>query len=51
MRYIDLARNIQLIADMASGKESPSIKNIRENRQVEQLKSHKNFVKEVGVNG
>lgn len=47
---IDLARNIQLIADMASGKESPSIKNIRENRLVEQLKSHKNFVKEVGVN-
>lgn len=48
---IDLARNIKLIADMASGKDSPSIKNIRENRQVEQLKSHKNFVKEVGVNG
>ncbi len=48
---IDLARNIQLIADLASGKDSPSIKNIRENRRVEQLKSHKNFVKEVGVNG
>ena len=48
---IDLARNIQLIADMASEKDSPSIKNIRENRQAEQLKSHKNFVKEAGLYG
>lgn len=44
---IDLAKSIQMIADLASNKTQPSIKGIRDNRKREQIKEHKHHMKEV----
>ena len=46
---VDLARHIQTIADRKTGNMA-SVKNIRTNRQKEQGKTHKDFVKEVLAN-
>ena len=46
---IDLARSIRLITDSAKKNENVSIKNIRENRKKEEIKVHKNHVREVGL--
>ena len=46
---IDLARSIRLITDSAKKNENVSIKNIRENRKKEEIKVHKNHVREAGL--
>lgn len=46
---IDLARSIRLITDGAKKNENVSIKNIRENRKKEEIKVHKNHVREAGL--
>lgn len=46
---VDLARHIQTIADRKTG-DMASVKNIRANRQKEQGKTHKDFVKEILAN-
>ena len=46
---MDLARHIQTIADRKTG-DMASVKNIRANRQKEQGKTHKDFVKEILAN-
>jgi len=47
---VDLTKAIQLIADSSRKDFSPSIKGIRSNRQKEQMRTHKNHVKEVAAN-
>lgn len=47
---VDLTKAIQLIADSSRKDFSPSIKGIRSNRQKEQMRTHKNHVKEVAEN-
>lgn len=44
---IDLTKSIQMIADLASNKTEPTVKGIRDNRKREQIKEHKNHMKEV----
>lgn len=46
---IDLARSIRLITDSVKKNENVSIKNIRENRKKEEIKTHKNHVREAGL--
>ncbi len=46
---IDLARSIRLITDGVKKNENVSIKNIRENRKKEEIKAHKNHVREAGL--
>ena len=46
---IDLARSIRLITDGVKKNENVSIKNIRENRKKEEIKVHKNHVREAGL--
>lgn len=50
---IDLARSIGAIVECVELREleTPSIKNIRNNRKQEQRKTHKHLAKEVGING
>jgi len=48
---IDLMKAIQVIADSTSSQGKPSVKGIRNNRQREQIREHKNYVGEVIVNG
>lgn len=47
---VDLAKAIQLIAETSTECVKPSIKGIRNNRQREQMRTHKNHVKEVASN-
>lgn len=47
---IDLAKSIQMVAELASGKTEPFVKGIRDNRKREQIKEHKQYVKEVMAN-
>lgn len=47
---VDLAKAIQLIAETSTECARPSIKGIRNNRQREQMRTHKNHVKEVASN-
>ena len=44
---VDLARSIQLIADLAVVQAEPSVKGIRSNRKREQIKEHKKYAGEV----
>ena len=46
---IDLARSIRLITDGVKKNENVSIKHIRENRKKEEIKVHKNHVREAGL--
>lgn len=46
---IDLARSIKLITDNAKPIDNLSTKNIRENRKKEEIKVHKNHVREAGL--
>lgn len=46
---IDLANHIHIIADRTSCPGCADIKNIRANRNREQAKAHKDFVKEAGI--
>ncbi len=48
---VDLARNIKLIVDGVGNTDTPSIKNIRETRKVEQGRHHKHHAKELRANG
>lgn len=48
---VDLAGHISAIAGASGGQKKPSIKNIRDNRKKEQDRQHKDFGKEVAVNG
>lgn len=46
---IQLARNIEAVANMANPKKDISVKGIRENRQKEQQKKHIDYVKKAGA--
>ena len=46
---IQLARNIEAVANMANPKKNISVKGIRENRQKEQQKKHIDYVKKAGA--
>ena len=48
---VDLAKAIQLIANSATINTQPSTKGIRNNRQREQIKTHKKYAGEVVANG
>ena len=47
---VELAKAIQVIAETSTECAKPSIKGIRNNRQREQMRAHKNHVKEVASN-
>lgn len=46
---IELARSIEIVANMAKSSGTTSIKGIRENRKKEQRKKHIDYVREVGA--